>query len=280
MWEQVLRNLIHLCTALHKDPKLVKDEEVVAAEEDADKEADEDEEQEEAEEEEEVEEEGLAHEDAKKPAHVAANRRQPDDEDKEEEAAEAEWGKQNGTKKVNLTEGIKPHGEGGGAGAADEELEIVEPVRAVKWLFQRLSHIARRNNGQRRSCVFQVARSLARSLLHAELVSGSIRACTYVLAHTHAHTHTHKRTHVHFRRSLSPLSLCNSLVFLFFSHPQCQQPPAPHSLCACVHGVIYTPQKSIPKPIPTSFPHSLLYSFLRPWACEWEPGRWCHCSRR
>jgi len=190
VWEQVLRNLIHLCTALHKDPKLVKDEEVVAAEEDADKEADEEEEQEEEEEKQEVEEEGLVHGHAKKGAHVAANRRQPDDDDKEEKAAAAEWGKQNGTERAKRAEGSTPHGESGGAGAADEELEIVEPVRAVKWLFQRLSHIARRNNGQRRSCVFQVATSPARSLMHAELFSLSIHACIDVFTHTHMHTHT------------------------------------------------------------------------------------------
>ena len=28
-------------------------------------------------------------------------------------------------------------------------------MRAVKWMFQRLSHIGRRNNGQRRACVFK-----------------------------------------------------------------------------------------------------------------------------
>ena len=113
--EQVLRNLIHLCTALHHDRKLVKDSEVDAAHpEDGEDDDDDD------------DDEGGArgvHGVSLEDAAGISHRRQKDEEEE---------------------------GEGG-----EVEVVAVEPVRAVKWLFQRLSHIARRHNGQRRTCVFQ-----------------------------------------------------------------------------------------------------------------------------
>ena len=171
-WEQVLRNLIHLCTSLHKDPKLVKDDEVAAAEEE-DEEVDDGEEEDDEVAEEEVMEDGRVHGDAKKGVHGAAHRRRPEEGGgvvEEEAAAAEEEEKQKGAKKAKRKEGSKATGnEGGGgdggAGAGDEELQLVEPVRAVKWLFQRLSHIARRNNGQQRACVFQVAAMFSKVIL-------------------------------------------------------------------------------------------------------------------
>jgi hypothetical protein len=43
----------------------------------------------------------------------------------------------------------------GETGEKEAAVVLLEPARAVKWLFRRLSHVARRYNGQRRSCVFE-----------------------------------------------------------------------------------------------------------------------------
>jgi len=145
--EQVLRNLIHLCTALHHDRKLVKDSEVDAAHPEDGEDDDDDE-----------DEEGGArgvHGVSLEDAAGISHRRQED----EGEEGEGGGGGRNNTGKTQLKKGVeleKKEEEGGGEGEGGEvEVVAVEPVRAVKWLFQRLSHIARRHNGQRRTCVFQ-----------------------------------------------------------------------------------------------------------------------------
>jgi hypothetical protein len=43
----------------------------------------------------------------------------------------------------------------GGDALADAVAEIVVPHRAINWVFTRLSHVARRYNGERRECVFK-----------------------------------------------------------------------------------------------------------------------------
>ena len=125
--EQVLRNLIHLCTALHRDSSLVDDAEVLAAqgqdEDDQDGGSDDD---------------------------IG-----DDDNDNDtgggvgEEGGGRETGPGDhitGSAGAALTqerEGVADSRGGDGGGG-----EAEEPVRAVKWMFQRLSHIGRRNNGQ------------------------------------------------------------------------------------------------------------------------------------
>jgi hypothetical protein len=45
----------------------------------------------------------------------------------------------------------------GSAAAAEDDavVEVVVPHRAINWVFTRLSHVARRYNGERRECVFK-----------------------------------------------------------------------------------------------------------------------------
>jgi U3 small nucleolar RNA-associated protein 20 len=125
MSEQVLRNLVHLSTALHRNRKLVKDAEVDAASE-------------------EEEEEDGGEEDTLTVAHA----------DGGDDTA------QPATQSAAASEGAAAAGEGDGE--VEVEMDLVEPVRAVRWLFQRLSHVARRHNSHRRSCVFQVSAILHR----------------------------------------------------------------------------------------------------------------------
>ena len=117
--DQLVRNLLHLGSALQRDHSLVKDADVTAAQE--------------RDREEEEEEEG------------------GQGEEEEEEEEEEEVSADSKTREGANGAVVRVPGEDG----QEVEVQVVEPVRAVKWLFQRLSHIGRRHNGLRRSCVFQ-----------------------------------------------------------------------------------------------------------------------------
>jgi len=135
MSEQVLRNLVHLATALHRNRKLVKDADVADAsggeegeEEEDDDELDED--------------EDATGGDGGMVGHVSNSAAHQPARSSPSGSAEASMGE-------------------GGQGEGGEKVEVIPPVRAVRWLFQRLSHIARRHNAQRRSCVFQFFAAMA-----------------------------------------------------------------------------------------------------------------------